>query len=68
MPFGCMPGTIVAGVMQAVKRERNIPFINMVYDGAESSGNDIQLEAFMEQAKARAEGCERRNKRHKKAR
>jgi predicted CoA-substrate-specific enzyme activase len=54
MPFGCMPGTIVAGVMQSVKRECEIPFITLAYDGTESSGNEMQLEAFMDQAKARA--------------
>jgi predicted CoA-substrate-specific enzyme activase len=52
IPFGCMPGTIVAGVMQSVRREYDIPFITVAYDGTESSGNEIQLEAFMAQAKA----------------
>jgi predicted CoA-substrate-specific enzyme activase len=54
MPFGCMPGTIVAGVMQSVKRECEIPFITVAYDGTESSANEMQLEAFMDQARARA--------------
>ncbi len=54
IPFGCMPGTIVAGVMQAVKRECDVPFITVPYDGTESPVNAIQLEAFMDQAKARA--------------
>jgi predicted nucleotide-binding protein (sugar kinase/HSP70/actin superfamily) len=54
MPFGCMPGTIVDGVMQAVKRE--LPFITMAYDGTESSAHEMQLEAFMDQAKAMVSG------------
>jgi predicted CoA-substrate-specific enzyme activase len=53
MPFGCMPGTIVAGVMQAVKRECEIPFITLAYDGTESSAHEMQLEAFMDQARAK---------------
>ncbi|MGE5172787.1 MAG: acyl-CoA dehydratase activase [Betaproteobacteria bacterium] len=60
IPFGCMPGTIVAGVMQAVKREYDIPFITMPYDGTESPTNATQLEAFMDQAKVKhAKGCGR---------
>ena len=59
MPFGCMPGTIVAAVMQSVKRECEIPFITLAYDGTESSGNEMQLEAFMDQAKAKAASSRR---------
>ena len=54
MPFGCMPGTIVAGVMQAVRRECEIPFITLAYDGTESSAHEMQLDAFMDQARAKA--------------
>ncbi len=54
IPFGCMPGTIVAGVMQAVKREHDIPFITVPYDGTESPTNAMQLEAFMDQARSKA--------------
>lgn len=51
MPFGCMPGTIVTALMQGVSRDYGIPSINIPYDGTESPTNDIQLEAFMHQAK-----------------
>jgi predicted nucleotide-binding protein (sugar kinase/HSP70/actin superfamily) len=61
IPFGCMPGTIVAGVMQVVKREYEIPFITLPYDGTESSTNMMQLEAFMDQARAKAAGSNGRN-------
>ena len=61
IPFGCMPGTIVAGVMQAVKRECGIPFITLVYDGTETSAHEMQLAAFMDQARAKAAGSSNRN-------
>jgi len=54
MPFGCMPGTIVAALMRAVTRDFGLPVINIAYDGTASSTNDIQLEAFMDQARGRA--------------
>ncbi len=53
MPFGCMPGTIVAALMRGVSRDHGVPAINMPYDGTESATTTIQLEAFMDQAKAR---------------
>ncbi|KJR40259.1 CoA-substrate-specific enzyme activase [Candidatus Magnetoovum chiemensis] len=51
MPFGCMPGTIVTALMRAVSRQYNIACISIPYDGTESTTNQLQLEAFMEQAK-----------------
>jgi len=51
MPFGCMPGTIVTALMQGVKRDYGIPSINIPYDGTESPTIEIQLEAFMHQAR-----------------
>ncbi len=54
MPFGCMPGTIVTALMKAITRDFDVPVINIAYDGTETSTNDIQLEAFMDQARARA--------------
>ena len=56
MPFGCMPGTIVTALMRAVTRDHGLPVINVAYDGTESSTTEIQLEAFMDQARSRAEG------------
>ena len=55
MPFGCMPGTIVTALMRGVSRDYGVPAINMPYDGSESATTTIQLEAFMDQAKARVE-------------
>jgi predicted nucleotide-binding protein (sugar kinase/HSP70/actin superfamily) len=53
MPFGCMPGTIVAALMRAVSRDIGIPFISIPYDGTESTTTRLQMEAFMDQAKAK---------------
>ncbi len=51
MPFGCMPGTIVSGLMRGLKREYSIPCLSIPYDGTESLTTEIQLEAFMDQAR-----------------
>jgi predicted CoA-substrate-specific enzyme activase len=51
MPFGCMPGTIVSGLMRGLKKEYGIPCLSIPYDGTESLTTEIQLEAFMDQAK-----------------
>ena len=51
MPFGCMPGTIVTALMQGLNRKHGIPFISIPYDGSESPTTEIQLEAFMHQAR-----------------
>lgn len=54
IPFGCMPGTIVAGVMQAIKQDFELPFITIPYDGTKSPTNEMLLEAFMDQAASHA--------------
>ena len=51
MPFGCMPGTIVTALMQGLNKKYGVPFISIPYDGTESPATEIQLEAFMHQAK-----------------
>ena len=51
MPFGCMPGTIVSGLMRGLRREYGIPFLSIPYDGTESLTTEIQLEAFMDQVR-----------------
>jgi predicted CoA-substrate-specific enzyme activase len=53
MPFGCMPGTIVTALMRAVTKDFDLPSISIPYDGTESSTTEIQLEAFMDQARGR---------------
>jgi predicted nucleotide-binding protein (sugar kinase/HSP70/actin superfamily) len=51
MPFGCMPGTIVTAILRGVNRDYGVPYISIPYDGTESPSTDIQLEAFMDQAR-----------------
>jgi predicted CoA-substrate-specific enzyme activase len=51
MPFTCMPGTVVAGVMKRVRQDLdNVPFLNMAYDGLEQTTSITRIEAFMHQA------------------
>lgn len=50
MPFGCMPGTIVSGLMRGITADFGIPCLSVPFDGTESLTADIQLEAFMDQA------------------
>jgi predicted CoA-substrate-specific enzyme activase len=51
MPFGCMPGTIVTAILRGINRDYGIPCMSIPYDGTESPTIEIQLEAFMDQAK-----------------
>lgn len=51
MPFGCMPGTIVTAMLRGISRDYGTPCISIPYDGTESPTIEIQLEAFMDQAK-----------------
>ncbi|MEC4675440.1 MAG: acyl-CoA dehydratase activase [Nitrospirota bacterium] len=51
MPFGCMPGTIVSGLVRGLNRKYRVPCLSIPYDGSESLSTEIQLEAFIEQAK-----------------
>jgi predicted nucleotide-binding protein (sugar kinase/HSP70/actin superfamily) len=51
MPFGCMPGTIVTALLRGISRDFGVPCISIPYDGTESPTTEIQLEAFMDQAK-----------------
>jgi predicted CoA-substrate-specific enzyme activase len=50
IPFGCMPGTIVAALLKRFKQDHGLPCFNAAYDGAEATCADIQLEAFMHQS------------------
>jgi len=52
MPFTCMPGTIVGAVMKRYREgHKDIPFLNMAYDGQEETNTLTRLEAFMHQAR-----------------
>ncbi|MBI4652499.1 CoA protein activase [Candidatus Desantisbacteria bacterium] len=54
MPFGCMPSTVATSIMRGISQEYGIPAISMPYDGTDASTTQLQLEAFMEQAKRSA--------------
>jgi predicted CoA-substrate-specific enzyme activase len=55
MPFGCMPGTIVSALMKGLKEDSGVPCLSVAFDGSEATCSEIQLEAFMHQAKERFE-------------
>ncbi len=51
MPFTCLPGTVVGGVSESFRRDhRDIPWVNVDYDGQEDTGIETRLQAFMYQA------------------
>jgi predicted nucleotide-binding protein (sugar kinase/HSP70/actin superfamily) len=39
-PFGCMPGALTSGVLQAVEAEYGVPVASMFYDGEGGGVND----------------------------
>lgn len=52
MPFTCMPGTIVNALLKRLREDNeNIPYLNMVYEGAEDSNSMTRMEAFVHQAR-----------------
>jgi len=56
MPFGCMPGTIVTGLLRRILGDMGAPFISIPFDGTPSQAMTLQLETFMEQVRARTTG------------
>lgn len=54
VPFGCMPGTIAAGMLDIVGRKYGIPVITLPFDGTASQTMRLNLETFMEQSQQRA--------------
>lgn len=53
MPFTCMPGTIATAVLKRVREDhRNIPVLNIAYEGQGDSQTQTRLEAFMHQARS----------------
>jgi predicted nucleotide-binding protein (sugar kinase/HSP70/actin superfamily) len=52
LPFTCMPGTLIASVSDSFRKDhRNIPFINIAYDGQDSVSLDTRLQAFVYQVR-----------------
>jgi predicted CoA-substrate-specific enzyme activase len=57
IPFHCMPGTIVNGILEKFQKEHNgIPCLKLSFDGQEQSNEETRLEAFIHQAHQRMEG------------
>jgi predicted nucleotide-binding protein (sugar kinase/HSP70/actin superfamily) len=51
IPFACMPGTIVNGLLARFSRNwPDVPILKMVFDGTSHGGDQTRLEAFMYQA------------------
>ncbi len=59
IPFGCMPGSVVTGILRTIATATGAPAISIPYDGAGASTMELQLEAFMDQATARHERLKR---------
>ncbi len=54
-PFGCMPGTLTAGILQQLAVETGVPVANLVYDG-EREINDV-LEVYLRGSRTDAGGA-----------
>jgi predicted nucleotide-binding protein (sugar kinase/HSP70/actin superfamily) len=53
MPFTCMPGMVATAVSRKVREHfKEIPWLNMTYDGQKGIDDSTRLEAFMHQAHA----------------
>ena len=63
MPFGCLPGTIVTSTLKKLHDDfGGIPALSINYDGLEDPAEQTRLEAFVHQAKQRAERMHARGK------
>ncbi len=52
LPFTCMPGTIISAVSETFRKDyKDLPWVNIAYDGQEDTALDSRLQAFMFQAK-----------------
>ena len=57
IPFHCMPGTVVNGVLEKFQKDYyGIPCLKLSFDGQEQTNEETRLEAFMHQAYQRMEG------------
>jgi predicted CoA-substrate-specific enzyme activase len=50
-PFGCMPGTIAAGLFARFEKETGVPVVNLFYEG--TGGANRQLDVFLANLGAR---------------
>ncbi len=57
IPFHCMPGTVVNGVLERFQKDfYGTPCLKLSFDGQEQTNEETRLEAFMHQAHQRMEG------------
>jgi predicted nucleotide-binding protein (sugar kinase/HSP70/actin superfamily) len=50
MPFGCMPSTIVGSITPRLSRDcKDMPILNLSFDGSEDAAFQTRIEAFYEQ-------------------
>ena len=57
IPFHCMPGTVVNGLLERFQRDYyGMPCLKLSFDGQEQTNEETRLEAFMHQAYQRMEG------------
>jgi predicted CoA-substrate-specific enzyme activase len=51
-PFTCLPGTVVTAISKRIRKEhRNLPWLNLAFDGQEDTDNEARLQAFMYQVR-----------------
>jgi predicted nucleotide-binding protein (sugar kinase/HSP70/actin superfamily) len=56
VPFGCMPGAIVDGLLEEFRRDHGgLPVLKLAFDGTERTGEDTLLDAFVHQARQHME-------------
>ena len=57
IPFHCMPGTVVNGVLERFQKDYyGMPCLKLSFDGQAQTNEETRLEAFMHQAYQRMEG------------
>ncbi|HLO60899.1 MAG TPA: acyl-CoA dehydratase activase [Bacteroidales bacterium] len=50
LPFTCMPGTLISAVSDSFRKDhKNIPWINVAYDGQDTVSLETRLQAFVHQ-------------------
>ena len=70
MPFTCMPGTIVNGILKRVREDYdNIPYLNMVYEGIEDTNartppRGLRASDYRAHGKKRSKGRGKENQGH----
>ena len=53
-PFGCMPGSMTGGILQAVQQQTGVPMLSLFYDG--EGDINARLDTYLANIKAAAAG------------